>query len=152
MSDKVIANKSDLVAIANAVRNKTGSTEEYNVSELSVAAIEAISSSEGGGTNVETCTVTLEVSGIIDNYISVSYGMTNGSLTESYLLSHDSRSIIVNKGSIIVFADCDQIYDHYIYCKGDIEEVYVDSSGDIRSYFVYGNGTITFVAPTGGST
>lgn len=43
MSEKVLCEKSDLVAIADAVREATGSTENYNVSELSAATIEAIS-------------------------------------------------------------------------------------------------------------
>ena len=42
MDEKVIANMSDLTAIANAVRNSTGSTETYSVPELSVAAVDAI--------------------------------------------------------------------------------------------------------------
>ena len=44
MSEKVICEKSDLTAIADAIRASNGSTESYNVSELSVAAVEAISS------------------------------------------------------------------------------------------------------------
>lgn len=43
MSEKVLCEKSDLVAIADAVREATGSTENYNVSELSAATVEAIS-------------------------------------------------------------------------------------------------------------
>lgn len=132
--------------------NNEVSSQTDLISQIVTALAGKGSGGGSSGASVETCTVTLEVSGQIDDYISVSYGMTNGSLTESYLSSSSSSSIIVNKGSIIVFANCAQIYDHYIYYSGDIEEVYVDSSGDIRSYFVYDNGTITFVAPTGGST
>lgn len=47
MNEKVLCEKSDLVAIADAVREATGSTENYNVSELSAATVEAISA--GGG-------------------------------------------------------------------------------------------------------
>lgn len=47
MSEKVLCEKSDLVAIADAVREATGSTENYNVSELSTATVEVISA---GGT------------------------------------------------------------------------------------------------------
>ena len=36
--EKIICDKEDLVAIANAVRNGTGSTETFNVNELSIAA------------------------------------------------------------------------------------------------------------------
>lgn len=49
MSEKVLCEKSDLTAIADAVRASNGSTESYNVPELSVAAVEAISS--GGGSD-----------------------------------------------------------------------------------------------------
>lgn len=60
MSEKVLCEKSDLVAIANAVREATGSAENYNVSELSAATIGAISTGGSGG-NIETCTVTCNV-------------------------------------------------------------------------------------------
>ena len=46
MNEKVICDKEDLTAIANAVRTNTGSSDTYNVSELSVAAVSAI---ENGG-------------------------------------------------------------------------------------------------------
>ena len=45
MSEKVLCEKSDLVAIADAVREATGSTENYNVEGLRVAATSIISSS-----------------------------------------------------------------------------------------------------------
>ena len=49
MNEQIICNKEDLVAIADAVRASNGSTETYNVPELSVAAVEAIGSGTGGG-------------------------------------------------------------------------------------------------------
>lgn len=47
MSEKVICDKEDLTAIADAVRANTGSAETYNVPELSAAAVEVINN--GGG-------------------------------------------------------------------------------------------------------
>lgn len=47
----VIVEKEDLTAIADAVRESTGSTEEFNVSELRAAAVVALSAG-GGGTAV----------------------------------------------------------------------------------------------------
>lgn len=47
MSEKILCNKEDLVAIADATRSATGSTATYNVSELSVLAVDMINS--GGG-------------------------------------------------------------------------------------------------------
>ena len=91
MSDKVIANKSDLVAIADAVRNKTGSTEEYNVSELSVAAVEAISSSEGG-TNTTDATATAEE--IFEGKTAyIASGKTTGTFTLANELSEQENLI-----------------------------------------------------------
>lgn len=37
MADKVLCEKSDLVAVANAIRSKNGATEKYKVNELSGA-------------------------------------------------------------------------------------------------------------------
>ena len=45
MSEKVICDKEDLTAIADAVRTSTGSTGTYNVPELSAAALSPIESS-----------------------------------------------------------------------------------------------------------
>ena len=43
MADKVIANKQDLVSIANAVRNNAGVSTTYNVPQLADATITALS-------------------------------------------------------------------------------------------------------------
>lgn len=47
MSEKIICDKSDLVAIADTVREKNGSSETFSVPELSAAAVQAIQT--GGG-------------------------------------------------------------------------------------------------------
>ena len=44
--EKVICDKEDLVSIANAIREGTGSTQTFNVSELGAAA-EALAASGG---------------------------------------------------------------------------------------------------------
>ena len=49
MDQKIICNAEDLTAIADAVRASTGSTNTYNVPELSAAAVNAIGS---GGVGV----------------------------------------------------------------------------------------------------
>ena len=41
MADKVLCEKSDLVAVANAIRSKNGKTESYKVNQLA-GAIESI--------------------------------------------------------------------------------------------------------------
>lgn len=57
MTEKIICDAEDLTAIADAVRASTGSTETYNVSELSEAAVNAIGS---GGVEIDD---TLTVAG-----------------------------------------------------------------------------------------
>lgn len=47
MQEKVICNKEDLTAIADAVRASTGTTDTFNVSSLSVAAVETIATGAG---------------------------------------------------------------------------------------------------------
>lgn len=44
MVEKIIANKEDLIVIANALREAEGTTTEYNVPQLGEAAAEAIRS------------------------------------------------------------------------------------------------------------
>lgn len=55
MSDLIIAERSDIVAIADAVRNKTGETEELTLSGI-VIGINNIGNSEGGITVPDTIT------------------------------------------------------------------------------------------------
>lgn len=57
MTEKIICDAEDLTAIADAVRASTGSTETYNVSRLSEAAVNAIGS---GGVEIDD---TLTVAG-----------------------------------------------------------------------------------------
>lgn len=44
MTEKVLCDKSDLVAIADSLRNITGSTETFTVGELKTAAVQVITS------------------------------------------------------------------------------------------------------------
>lgn len=59
MTNKIICNAEDLTAIADAVRASNGSTNTYNVPELSAAAVNAIGNG-GAGVNIDD---TLTVSG-----------------------------------------------------------------------------------------
>lgn len=56
MADLIVANKSDLVNIADAVRSKTGSTETMALDEMPTA----ISGISGGGAAIETCKVYID--------------------------------------------------------------------------------------------
>lgn len=58
MNEQVLCDKSDLSAIADAVRTSTGSTATYNVPELSAAVISIIENS--GGVYQEINSITLD--------------------------------------------------------------------------------------------
>lgn len=55
---KVICEREDIVAIADAVRNKTGNSDEMTLGEIA-SGINGIEAGGSGGGSVETCTVTL---------------------------------------------------------------------------------------------
>lgn len=121
MSEKVLCEKSDLVAIADAVREATGSTENYNVSELSAATVEAISAGGSGG-NVETCTIRL-----ICNTSDI-YGYT-------YLAYRDGNFVPVfaGNGALRLPLDVtlpDVICNGYIYVSTSISKSFLDFSVD----------------------
>ena len=59
MADKVLCEKSDLVAVANAIRGKNGTTDSYKVGQLA-SAVEGIS----GGTSSETVSLRVRAEGI----------------------------------------------------------------------------------------
>lgn len=57
MTNKIVCNAEDLTAIADAVRASNGSTNTYNVPELSVAAVNAIGTGGAGVSIDDTLTV-----------------------------------------------------------------------------------------------
>lgn len=116
MSEKVLCEKSDLVAIADAVREATGSTENYNVSELTAATVETISAGGSGG-NVETCTVT--IGRLL--FDEISYTGANGLVIKEDAYSTTEIQKEVQKGTIF-----------YGYCE------------DRGIYVVTGSATILF--------
>lgn len=60
MADKVLCEKSDLVAVANAIRSKNGTTNTYKVNQLA-SAVENISSS---GSSMETVSLRVKAEGV----------------------------------------------------------------------------------------
>ena len=116
-NEKVICDKADLVAIADAVREKNGSSDTYYVSELA-EAVEAISGG-GGGNNIEIEIKTVNPVG--DNFdvtyslprVTALYGVPSSSAeygvgaivgvqntTYSYVAGTSSDKVHFNKGSI----------------------------------------------------
>lgn len=114
---KVIADKEDIVAIADKVRTLDGTTSEYELGEL-VTSIDAANAdldsqsaliaqiqsalegkaSSGGGTSVETCTVTLtrgntanDTSSTIESFAYT--GFNNGVIQSNYV-SNNNNTIV----------------------------------------------------------
>ena len=133
MSEKVLCEKSDLVAIADAVREATGSTENYNVSELSAATVEAISAGGSSG-SVETCTVTgVELEG------TVTYSDGKQIVTDAESLYYGTP-ISVAKPSLLWF-DCNSGVAATFEINGNAEIVY--QSLRYHVFAVNGDCTIT---------
>lgn len=91
MEDLVICNKSDLTAIANAIRATSNSSETFNVSQLSATASSIIANSTGGG-DTPTGPITTEYTYTYD-------GDTNNA----------DRTWIVNYSGVRVFAKMGEI-------------------------------------------
>ena len=87
MSELIIANKSDIVAIADAIREKTGQTGGITLDAMD-DAIEGIS---GSGSSSGICTVTLE------SATEVVYVSTSGELVTA-----NTTSFTTNIGSMFV--------------------------------------------------
>lgn len=95
MSEKVLCDKEDLTAIADAIRTSTGSSETFNVPELSTMASRMIAS--GGGTVEVDATLTQE--GMAADAKAV--GDAIGALSEEILaLDLNKVSFPVNEGGV----------------------------------------------------
>lgn len=122
MSEKVLCEKSDLVAIADAVREATGNAENYNVSELSAATVEAISTGGSDG-SVETCTVTityLVARSSLCMWSIVGYDAENGEIIQHYNSRLKPETNLTFDNVI-----CGSVFS--LYCEG----MYFPSSCDV---------------------
>lgn len=116
MADKVLCEKSDLVAVANAVRAKNGTTDSYKVGQLA-SAVEGIS----GGTSSETVSLRVRAEGVpmwiyntcyaqgVDNIIEINnfgtYTVLKNSLFVSTAggMSHTNLELLYAYSGIVIF-------------------------------------------------
>lgn len=97
---KIIAEKDDIVAIADAVRNKIGSTEEMSLSEI-VSEINGIET--GGGSSAKTTvTVNLDWSGDEQKICEIFY-LSNNKTIEVY--PWDGINQIEAQNGVIIMYD-----------------------------------------------
>lgn len=126
---KVICEREDIVAIADAVRNKTGNSDEMTLGEIA-SGINGIEAGGSGGGNVETCTVTLSLSqgGIAYSY----YTIENEAVTYKSLVKDSAIevSLEIIKGSYLDVGIVALLptYVPTIETNGDIECVTTTSS------------------------
>lgn len=132
---RVIADKEDIVAIADAIRSKTGSTDEMTLDGI-VNGINSIET--GGGGSVETCTVTISSIYTVPMVYTDENGVT-------VYLNTKTPSIVVPRFSMIaVFIG----YTDSIQANGG-EFIYNNLTDSGRVYFIGNfstNATITITA------
>jgi hypothetical protein len=143
----LICDKQELIAIADAVREKTGNTDTYTVSELP-DAIEAIEA--GGGVEIETCTIEVIPPANKNSlrYFSINFNvLEDNKIVEGFAGGIDFEQgdhIIVENvicGSYIIF-DHSMTLDYNIFI--DDEEIFwYDSIISLGSIPYKNNGIVT---------
>ena len=123
----VICEKSELVAVADAIREKTGGTDDLTVSGLASAVSEI--EAGGGVTMPEMCTVTFEYNGV-----STQFDIQYIGLDESGNLVHKHE---LNPESIQCFGYIYAYLSEHSELGWDNEIQFLDGNGDIahNAYF-----------------
>ena len=131
MDDLIIAKKEDVVAVANAIREKTGSSDALTFPSGFVNGIAGISSG-GSNSGVETCDIEIIID---DGYIYTEVTYSDG---ESLKKSYVAGGIKVLKNSIISIG----------YNVGSIQASIVGIGGvsndSDTAKFISGDGSIHF--------
>ena len=144
MADKVLCEKSDLVAIADAVRTKNGTSDSYKVSQLA-SAVEGISGGSGSQNESATLeligpkTITLYYIDINNNYQIV----TKDSKTNSLIVNN----IVKNSMIEISFGDAINI----LSATGLTLIKSYTVTDKYCLYQINGNAIFTFYFTSGGS-
>lgn len=138
MSELVIANRSDIVAIADAVRNKTNSTDSMTLSEI-VNAINSISGEDGETVLEGSCTVTFPTYTVGETiyYLTPDYQM------KTYIHREGSGVIQVLKGSTMI-ANNNVFGDDTYTCSGQPITLIRSPSSNVDAYAAIINGDVTF--------
>ena len=100
MSNKIIANQEDFVAVADAIRSKAGSTSDMSFPDEFVSTIESISGEESSGSE-EQVTVTIAPSSAKGNAITIYYPIEDGTYTSQAIDIVGSGNIVLTGGTEI---------------------------------------------------
>lgn len=151
MADKVLCEKNDLVAVANAIRSKNGTTNTYKVNQLASAVSNLQSSpnlqskeltitsngttiitADSGYDGLENVKVGVDVTGSSGGGFSVTFPSTAtnwNKQTNSVLLKADGTSLDITNYSVIagktisnVFAITSFIVESYYFLSMNISE------------------------------
>ena len=109
MSDLVIANKSDFVAVANKIREKTGSTNELSFPNGFIGEIDGISGSGSGGgykVGIATCYADDYITFDFEPTLVIALSQTTKQLTQSsshniYAIQGELADVSYSSGAFV---------------------------------------------------
>lgn len=94
---KVICDREDIIAIADAVRNKTGNSDEMTLGEIA-SGINGIEAGGSGGGSVGTCTVTIIVPASVCVFGYGTYSEYINSTGTDWTLINDNKTMPSTEG------------------------------------------------------
>ena len=134
MTNKIICNAEDLTAIADAVRASNGSTETFNVPELSAAAVNAIGTS--GSNSGDSEVFVMDGDGYIfglhqedaDRFIQAA---KDGKLLQVYLRIKTETRLMIDRAMIVeVSFDSNGNFDNATLINGFGVQMYSQFEGN----------------------
>lgn len=132
-----------LTAIADAIREKTGTTEELTLDAMATA----ISGISGGGAEIETCTVTLFYG---NNVAAITYNALVDGKQVAKVLGPDDEgdegfiiTDIVKGSTLSLFSEGG---GSLMPVGDDVEELYADTYYQYFCYVINGDCELSFVA------
>ena len=127
MKEYILTEKENIVAIADAIRNKTGSAEKLALGEF----VENINGITSGSNSSNTVTINVSV---IEKYgTSFYYFSSNGICEHVYLDYYSNPSITINAIGGILLSSFNPIEGNYISVTG----VYPSNYAYITNYLIY---------------
>lgn len=174
MADKVLCEKSDLVAVANAIRSKNGTTNTYKVNQLASAVSNLQSSpnlqskeltitsngttiitADSGYDGLENVKVGVDVTGSSGGGFSVTFPSTATNWNKQYncvLLKADGTSLDITNYSVIAGQTISNVF---AFTSFDVASYYflsMDISEGIVSFIHPSLNNLKFIAPCKTST
>ena len=109
----IITRKENIVAIADAVRAKKGTTAEMTLGEI-VSGIEGIEAGGGSGASVETCTVTVDCTNLFACHVdTIFYSSPNGGISGVGCQAGSSitiQNVLCNSVIVFLWSDSEYYY------------------------------------------